>query len=581
VETSVAGAPVTAMLTGVPVLRAEILERLKREQVIFLVAGGLVGAAIALLMFRSVAATVIVTCATGTGTLWTLGLMGAVGEAVNPVNSVVPTLVLIIGFTDAVHMLHAARRGLRAGTQRRDAARRAIVEVGPACALTSLTTAIGFASLATARVDVIARFGLTAAGGAVMSFAAVLVVVPLLAGTWYGARIAGSPRTPIIVQRGRRAGADALAAVLRHPRSIAVVGVLLTIALAGISTQLRASSSLREGTPSDSEAGRAVAVVDEHFGGVLSLIVLVEWADDAEGETARLLDVLAAVEGVLAAQPTLGRPLSLLDVLAALPGPADDLAAKASLLPIVPAALRDRLYRPDRRRALVTANMPDTGTRAYAPVLASVRRDLEALQARAPGFTLTLSGNPVAVGVSSDLMVADLAKSLAVAAGVIGVVLMLAFRSVVLGLISIVPNAFPLVAAGAALVLAGHPLTVTGVICFCVCLGIAVDDTIHVVTRFRRERAAAVPVAAALDGTLRTVGAALLTTTATLVGGFACLLLSEIPLLRLFGVLCAIALLAALAGDLVLLPALLALTGPRTDPTEAARRVPGPGREAD
>jgi len=229
IDETIAGTPVRAWLTGVPVIRAEILAEIQREQLIFTLVGGALGAIVAFLLFGSIGPTIVVSAAAGVGALWTIGLMGLVGEPINPVNLVVPTLVLIIGFTDAVHMVHTVRRRMRDGRTPREAAADAVRLVGPACALTSVTTAIGFASLAAARLDVVERFGITAAVGALMSFAAVITVVPLLAGGPLGRYVGnagGRRRAP----RGvRDAGRALVRAVIARPRSFAVVGVAVTI----------------------------------------------------------------------------------------------------------------------------------------------------------------------------------------------------------------------------------------------------------------------------------------------------------------------------------------------------------------
>jgi predicted RND superfamily exporter protein len=431
----------------------------------------------------------------------------------------------------------------------RTAAREAVRVVGPACALTSLTTAIGFASLAAARIDVIERFGLAAAAGSVLTFAAVVSVVPVLMASPLGAR-AGAARP-----RGE-AGAAVVGVLIARARPVAVAGVVVTVLLAATSTRLVPSSALREGLPERSPAARAVQVIDDEFGGLMELIVRVEWDAALTIEHPDVLDTLRAVHAVLDEEPLVGQPFSALTVLEAIPGD-DDPARKVRLLSRAPPGIVTRVLRPDLRRAVVTAPVPDSGTHVHAPMLARLQKRLEALDGASPSTSLVLTGTPVAVGRSADFMIEDLAVSLAIAAGVILVVMVVAFRSMVLGLISLVPNVFPLVSAGALLVLTGRPLTVTGVITFVVCLGIAVDDTIHVLTRVRRGIESGLTVAEAVAESLRSVGAALITTTAVLVGGFGTLLFSEMPMLSLFGELCCIALLAALLGDLVFLPALL------------------------
>ncbi|MCH8808186.1 MAG: MMPL family transporter, partial [Planctomycetes bacterium] len=239
---------VHARLTGIPPARVEIYEMLQREQIKFGLSGALLGILVAYLLFRRAAAVLIVVAAPLTGTLWTLGALGLVGEKLNVINSVLPTLVLVIGFTDAVHLMYDLRRSRRNRLTPQDAARSAIRHLVLACALTSITTAIGFGSLGVGRLEIIRHFGLACAAGTVLSFLAVITIVPLLAGTRLGRRIH--------VPHGRRSPArhivllDAIAtSVTRRAAWFAVIGTILTLTLGVSVLRLKPDNSLKEAMP--------------------------------------------------------------------------------------------------------------------------------------------------------------------------------------------------------------------------------------------------------------------------------------------------------------------------------------------
>ncbi len=562
--------PVTATLAGLLPVRNQLVRTLKREMVIFLAVSATIGAILAMLLFRRTSAVAIITLANLSAAGWTLGLMGLAGELVNPVNMVVPSLVMIIAFTDSVHIMHHIRKELAEGASPRDAARHAVATVGPACGLTSITTAIGFASLVVADVNVIERFGIVAAVGALAAFASVVTIVPLCAGLprfgrWLTPR-AGSAR---LWRRSYRETAlgRVSAFILRHCRVASIIGLLVTVLFAWTAMQLRPTSYLREGVPASSEAAEAVELIDTEFGGLLSLIALVEWDNDALDDNPQaLLAVLSRIENIFARAESVNAPLSLSALVASLPG--DDVSEQLAFMRFVPPTLRDHVYQPDDNRALVIGFMPDSGADVQEPILTRLQQELTACERslRNDGLavTLSLNGTPVAIGQAANLMINDLLTSLALASIVIFGVMTIAFRSLRLGLIGLLPNAFPLFAVASFLVVIGQPLTVTGVITFCVCLGIAVDDTIHVVTRFRqRTRQGDLPHDA-LHHTMVTVGSALLTTTIVLVGSLGALLFSSMPLVQLFGMIAAVGLAAAYVGDVLILPAIIAWTEPST-----------------
>ena len=162
-----------------------------------------------------------------------------------------------------------------------------------------------------------------------------------------------------------------------------------------------------------------------------------------------------------------------------------------------------------------------------------------------------------------NIIIRDFALGLGLAAVVIFVVLGFAFRSLRLGALSLLPNAFPIVFAAAGLRVAGLELQVPSVLAFTVLLGIAVDDTIHYVSRYRRELRAGRSEDDAHVRAFLGVGRALVMTTIVLGVGFGVTLLSILPTSRLFAMIVVSGLFAALVGDLLLLPAAIKAYGKR------------------
>ena len=97
----------------------------------------------------------------------------SLGHPINLLTSVVPSLALVVGTCDSIHFIEDMRRSVRRGTHQIIASSNAIKRVGTACGLTSIVTAVGFASLAAARIEAVRTFGIAAAAGALASFAAV------------------------------------------------------------------------------------------------------------------------------------------------------------------------------------------------------------------------------------------------------------------------------------------------------------------------------------------------------------------------------------------------------------------------
>ena len=148
--------------------------------------------------------------------------------------------------------------------------------------------------------------------------------------------------------------------------------------------------------------------------------------------------------------------------------------------------------------------------------------------------------------------------SLGTAAIIIFLILAIVYRSLRIGIISILPNLFPLCVAGTYLALTDQALEIVTVCAFTCCLGIAVDDTIHFLTRYVEEKRETSDEEEAIGRAFTAVGTALIMTTLVLVSGFLTVLLSETREHRIFASMSAITVAAALFGDLVFLPAILA-----------------------
>lgn len=549
------GDGVRLRLTGVPAIRAEIERLVQRDLLRFNLLGAVLSNGFGWLLLRRPAAVLVVTAPPVLGSLWITGSMGWLGVPINVINGVVPTLVLVIGMTDSVHFLIDIQHSRAQGRSAAEAAAMAVAHVGTASGLTSLTTAVGFSSLAVARVEMIRDFGLVCAAASVLTFLAVVIVVPLLAASPLGEGLFRL-QAPSTQRRGRWAGAVVAWSIRRH-RPLAAASVLATVALTAVALRMSPDNWIAENLPRGAESGEALAHCDAAFGGLGFIHAVVEWPDGMAVDDSPVLGALTEVHRVLANQPPLRNTLSLLNLLATLPEASRSLNAAVQYLPRVPDELRRRSIDPTGRQLLVSAHVPDCGAARLAPRLAELQDKLRALEVRHPGFRFQVTSSQVMATRNVPKLIGDLGNSIGLEAAIIFGLMTWAFRSWALGLVSILPNVFPLVCVAALIVVLGWPLQIGSVIVFNICLGLAVDDTIHVMTRFRRELRTCDDVRLALQRSFAAVGPAMLNTSAFLLAGFVTVMLSRVPALRLFGGLASVTILTALVAELVLLPALL------------------------
>lgn len=543
-------------VTGAVALQAEIVQTLRRDIRTLSLAGALLVVVLAVLLFRSIGAALLVASGPAVGAIWTVGTLALMGEPINMLTNVVPLLVLVIGFTDSMHLVLHIRRKMDEGASNVEAAESAVRNLGLPCALTSLSTSVGFGSLIVASILVIQKFGWTAAMGSVLSFFAVITVVPLLAGTPLG-RFAQS-RNPSFGRQGLGRLAEwYLSPVLRYARFVLAGGVVLFFLLGLVAAQLEPDHTISTEIPHSSSAYQALVHVDETFGGAMFAYATVTWPEQHGLRSQEFYDTLSEAHRAVEGNSLLANPMSILNLVESLGDENEPLSQRAAELRYIPKELRERQVNNDEHRAVISMHMPDAGARMLRPAFDELQQQFDTISASHPGFEIELVGGAVAVFRNIHRMIEDLWKSLATAALVMFLMIWIGLRSLRYALISILPNVFPLLCTGAFIVLSGRYLEMSSVIVFSISLGIAVDDTIHFLVCYQRERRAGADSESAIRATIHRVGKALVMTTVALVAGHTVVVFSGFPAIQKFGLLTALTIGSALAGDLLILPALL------------------------
>ncbi len=550
------GVEMSFEITGGVPIRIAILENQASNEFTFQLIGYGMILAMAIILFRGFVVVLIVAAAPALGVFLSLGFLRYFGWEDNPFSQVIlPVLLSLVGFADGVHMMVYIRQCLSEGQLPKVACRNALATVGVACSLTTITTSIGMGSLGFSRNEVVQEFAYSCVLGSITILIAVLLVIPLACCTGLGRWLAkGADRG--IVDRYLKHVGEPVMAVVRYSRYVAYFAIFLLAVLAMMTFQLRPDDRQSNALPSGSEAQRALAGLDRTMGGLEVGSIQLKWREES-AEPRTIATVIDAVDKLLDQEPLLAHPLSLCKLLAALPGE-ESAVDKMPMAELLPPPLKLALYDPDNRKAVVNFRVKDLGTAKYKPTLERVEAGLKRIEQDHVGFTCTMEGGPIWRWRNLYKIVSDLAMSLGTASIEILIVMGIAFRSLKLGLIAIIPNMVPLAAAGTFMAIFGWPLDVVSVCSFTICLGIAVDDTIHFLSRYREEQQHQPDRKLALQQAFQGVGTGMIMTTIVLVAGFSSVLISETRDHRVFGILGIITLISALVCDLFLLPSLLA-----------------------
>ncbi|MCC6873273.1 MAG: MMPL family transporter, partial [Sandaracinaceae bacterium] len=566
-------------LAGMPAIRASMVEALRADQLVLVLLAVLGSVLVLAIGLRSWPGVLLPLGAAGITSAIVIGTMAAVGEPINLLNNTIAPLLITIGLGDAVHLFARYREELARDGDRFAAARRTMRTMARACLLTSATTAIGFGSLLVSDTSIVRHYAITAALGVMLGYLITLVFMP-----------AALPDFPVgsraSTRRSARAGGleratTRIASIVARRSRLLVVAALAALAITSwIGARVRIDSALKDQLDPSSPSRSTLERMERRLGGVRRLEIGLLATDGRFDDGARLRD-LGDMQDWLRAQPQVLRvegPSDLaVEAWAQLAGPEalserealSDPERASALVALATQAspeLARRWLRDEGRRARIEVRVEDAGERATLALLARI----EARLARMPDVHAAVGGEAALSARGLDRLIADLSGGAGLAMLVIFALIGGLLRSVRLGLISILPNVMPIAITVAYMVVRDIPLHAATTIVFSVAIGLAVDDTIHILARYREEIAAGRSRVSSTIRSLRSSGRAAVVSGMTIWIGYAALLFASFVPVRLFGELSLVALGSALVCEILVLPALLVLFGPGPD----ARRSP-------
>lgn len=544
-------------LVGPPVLNVD-LDRLSRSETLrtfpIAVAASLV---VLLVLLRSFRAMLVAFVSTALSLLLLLALIALTGVSLNMITTVLPVLVWVLALANIIHLLRRYQHFLAETTDRSAAVERARDEVAYPNVLSAVTTACGFVSLLMADMTPVRELGLFAAAGMLISLGVNLSVAPML----------------IRVFRVPRVKAPAMASVPwpmpHHARLVLLSsGILMALCVVGV-TAIRVESNPISFFPRDHRIIQSYDRVQEKLAGFYSLEVVVHlpavWTDP------EIWPVVSQLQASLETSPLVPRVYSPLDLLRLLHQWDNDFdpafytfpesrEAAEALIAELGEADRAELRRyvsEDGRVVRLSALVNEMNS---GPFLAFIGETEDKLERLGGGYSAYATGIVRQLVAAQESLVHTQIKSLSLAVCFVFLVLLFGLRSIRLTLVSIVPNVLPILAAFAAMGALGIKLDAATVMVASVALGIAVDDTVHYLAAFHRETLRTHDTATAIRTALNEIAPSMTITTITAAVGFLALYSSQFIPIRHFGILSAVAVVAALLADLFMVPAMLALT---------------------
>jgi predicted RND superfamily exporter protein len=567
-------------ITGAPSVEVATSSSLSHDQATFMPCVILIIVVALAFTFRSAQGVLLPLSAVLVSLVWTTGIYSLFHRPIDIVGSIFPTILIVYGVVDPIFVYTMYLTKLDIGRGRSVAIFEAVSELLLPCFLTSLTTALGFASFATATLPSVRNFGLIVAIGVSLAFVTTVTVLPVL--------------LAVVPPPKRKQSSTRVAAVLDiafqrlwnaiRPRR----GLVLAFALAVLAVGALAGSRLDivnayTGILPNGPAKDGVRALERKLSGVVRLVVYLE---GPEGSMKRpeVLKAIAAVDKIAEQQPEVDSSISLADLVSdanqAFEGgdPSqhrvpDSAPLVAQYLALTDPSDRADFVSDDYSRSHIRILVTDQGSLGLRRLRETLERGLEARFAPL-GIRVSITGRSVIAYEEADRVVVEILWSFVAAFVIIVLAEWAVFRSLRAALVSVIPNLVPVAACFTAMWTVGLHLRLDNAIMMCVSVGGLFNTTIHIIARILRQiREGAWDPDAIVERSLRMVGPPSLYTAAILSAGFAVLGLSRFPGLRALGLLTMVTLMTGFVSDATVTSTLMRSVFDWNKAAAAARRT--------
>ena len=552
---------------GRPNFQKELVDMQKREIIVSAIVSGLLVTIIMLLIFRKFIGITIAIVSIGLGMLYFIGFMGLFGRQMSAMAALYPVLMIIVGTSDVIHIMSKYIDELKKGHSKATAIKTTIKEIGLATLLTSVTTAIGFMSLLSSRIGPIREFGLNSAIGVVIAYITVVLLTTSLLSFFDAHQLMGQRRKESFWDR---AMLWSYQFTRNHQRPIVWSG-LFTLILCGIGISMISTNySIIRNMPIGKKITTDFQYFEQKLTGFRPVEIAVTAQGDYRADDFAVIKQIDTLEQYLSQYDALRATTSITALYKSMNQMVNSNNQKAYKIPASEAKFNrlkkwaDKipennikiLLSDDGKRARISTRIIDLGADSINDLGDRIDQWIAAnTDPNIAHFQRT--GTGLIIDKNAEYVRRSLLLGLGMAIVIVSILMVLLFRNFKLLLISLIPNIIPLLIAGALLGYVGIELEAGISIVFAVIFGIAVDDTIHFLSKFKLAQNKGHSIEESLKITFQETGKAICLTTVILFFGFLVMLFSINPPSVIVGTLISITLFSALISDLLFIPPLM------------------------
>lgn len=543
------------------------IKKIQEEFFIFLMISLTLVVILLFAMFRNAAGVIIPMVVVLLSILWTMACVHFLGKGISLLMSMIPPVIFVVGMSDAVHLYARFIEEKTKGESTQEAIAKMLRKTGLATFITSVTTSIGFGTLYFTGIPALQNFGVITAAGVLITFIISIVLLPSLL------ILAPIPSTTSIVSNKSwdKYILRWFHKMIKYRKPIQVSTILLTLVLAGVGSHIGLNNYLLEDLKPGTRLKDDFDYFDNHFSGVRPFELGIKSQSDKTLLTRESIVDLEKIEKYLEQEYGVNAIQSIVQVSYEINRtnhggkpeffqlPEKDYEWQSLLKDInrlKKTGKLDFLINKEGNYARISGRVADLGALTFSEKDKAFNEFIMRDERFQP-FEIQLTGTGNLIDKTNQNLIFNLAKGLAIAFILIAILMGVLFKSVKMVLIALIPNLLPILAVASVMTVFGIDLKLSTGIIFTIAFGIAVDDTIHILSRYKLELRGGATPHEALQKAIVHTGKALIITSLILFGGFLSLCFSSFQSTFYIGLLVTITLVFALLFDLTILPALL------------------------
>ncbi|MBC5994148.1 efflux RND transporter permease subunit [Pontibacter cellulosilyticus] len=578
---------------GLPFVRAVMTTKVAGEMKMFLLLALLVTGFTLFVSFRSFYAVLFPLLMISIVVVWVLGTLSLLDYKISLLTGLIPAILVVIGIPNSTYLLTRYHYDYRKHGNKILALSRVISKIGVVNLVTNTTTAIGFVVFTFTHVAILYEFGVVAGINIFVTFIISIVLIPVVF----------SYLPPPSPKQLKHLDARPLNKLLEfidfivHEKRYLVyffTTLALVLSLWGI-YKVKTVSYMVDDLPEESSVNADLGFFENHFNGVMPLEIIVDTGVKQGVMRLPNLGKLNQLENFLRTQPILSAPISVVGLVKTatqafyggnpssyrLPDNTERNFIFSYLAKQGEGA-NQRLLRSfvdsTGQQARISLKVADAGSRELDTLIINkIKPELreiyggEGVTVEEAGNTMTftrddsgakttvsLTGTTLLFIKGNEYLINNLRSSLILAFVLVTIVIALLFKSARVVIISLIPNMIPLLIAGGLMGFFNIPLKPSTALIFSIALGIAIDDSIHFLAKYRSELLTnGFNVSRAITTSLTEAGTSMIYTSVILFFGFVIFAFSEFGGTKALGVLMSVSLLIALFTNLIILPTLL------------------------